>query len=108
MVVVIFRSRLRADANTTELEALGARMYGLASQMPGFVSYKDFCAADGENLSLVEFEDEASLLAWRQQPEHVQGQERGRREFFGHYHIQVCTPYRDYGFSLPADGQPPG
>ena len=23
-------------------------------------------------------------------------QERGRREFFAEYHIQVCTPMRDY------------
>jgi hypothetical protein len=35
------------------LEKLGARMYELATRMPGFISYKDFVAADGESVSLV-------------------------------------------------------
>lgn len=41
-VVVVFRSRLRTDADLHALEAAGLRMYELASAMPGFISYKDF------------------------------------------------------------------
>ena len=52
-------------------------MYALASAMPGFVSYKDFSASDGESLTLVEFESEQTLLAWRDHPEIVRVQERG-------------------------------
>ncbi|WP_372527496.1 antibiotic biosynthesis monooxygenase family protein [Piscinibacter sp.] len=99
MVVTIFRSRLRADADLKALEAAGGRMYELASGMPGFVSYKDYTAQDGESVAIVEFTDEASLLAWRNHPEHRQMQERGRTEFMSEYRIQVCNSLRDYSFS---------
>ena len=69
-LVVVFRSRLRAEADLPALEAVGMRMYELASAMPGFISYKDFTAEDGESVSIVEFSDAASLLAWRNHPEH--------------------------------------
>lgn len=102
MVVTIFRSRLRADVDLAALEAAGLRMYELASAMPGFVSYKDYTAADGESVAIVEFSDEASLLAWRDQPEHRQMQQRGRDEFMAQYRIQVCQSLRDYAYDAKA------
>ena len=78
MVVTVFRSRLRDGVDMAALEALGARMYELASAMPGFVSYKDFAAQDGELLTLIEFESMDTLTAWRDQPEHRVAQQRGR------------------------------
>ena len=98
MVIVVFRSRLRSDADMSALEALGARMYELGSAMPGFISYKDFAAEDGETLTLVEFETEEQLLAWRNHPEHVETQARGRAEFFSEYSITVSEPRRAYHF----------
>jgi heme-degrading monooxygenase HmoA len=98
-VVVVFRSRLRADVDLDALEMVAARMYELASAMPGFISYKDFIADDGESVSIVEFADAASLLAWRNHPEHQRVQQRGREEFMAEYRIQVCRPEREYGFS---------
>jgi heme-degrading monooxygenase HmoA len=99
MIVIVFRSRTRDDANMPEMDAMGQRMYDLASGMSGFLTYKDYTAADGENVTLVEFASEAELLAWRHHPEHAAGQERGRREFFSSYQIQVCKVERAYGFS---------
>jgi heme-degrading monooxygenase HmoA len=98
MVVIIFRSRLRPDVDPSPLEPLGIRMYELASSMPGFVSYKDFAAADGESVSIVEFESLETLAAWRAHPEHVKAQRLGREHFFVEYQIQVCTPVRSYRF----------
>jgi len=101
MVVIVFRSRMRRDvpeARLAELATMAQRMYELASGVPGFVSYKDFVAEDGENVSIVEFESPEALAAWRDHPEHVRAQARGRAEFFADYHIQVCTPVRDYAF----------
>jgi heme-degrading monooxygenase HmoA len=86
------------------LEKLGARMYELGSAMPGFVSYKDFAAADGESVTLVEFDTEEHLLAWRNQPEHLEVQARARAEFFSEYSITVSQPRRAYNFSH-ADGR---
>ncbi|MDB5815574.1 MAG: antibiotic biosynthesis monooxygenase [Rhodocyclales bacterium] len=100
MVVVVFRTRLREDADPVAMEAAGMRMYELASGMPGFISYKDFVAVDGENVSIVEFTDLDTLQAWRNHPEHRAVQERARAEFMLAYHVQVCTPVRDYRFPV--------
>ena len=80
-------------------------MYELASAMPGFVSYKDFSAEDGESVSIVEFESQATLQAWRMHPEHVQAQQRGREAMFDSYRIQVCETVRDYAFAAKPETQ---
>lgn len=98
-VVVVFRSRLRDDVDLNALEAAAVRMYELASLMPGFISYKDFAASDGESVAIVEFSDMNSLLEWRNHPEHRTMQQRGREEFFSAYEIQVCEPVRAYSFT---------
>jgi len=104
MIVTVFRGRLRADADLAAITALGERMHALATAMPGFVSYKDYAAADGEAVTVVEFASEPELLAWRNHPEHREAQERGRREFFAEYKIQICRMERGYAFS-PAQGR---
>ncbi len=107
MYLTVFRGRLRPEVDLEELVRLGERMHALASAMPGFISYKDFSAEDGESVSLTEFASEAELLAWRHHPEHQAVQERGRREFFSEFQIQVCQPGRSYKFSLAEGRQPP-
>ncbi len=107
MMVIVFRARLRPDADLAALAPLGERMYALATAMPGFVSYKDFTAADGEAVTVVEFASEPELLAWRDHPEHRDAQERGRREFFSEYQIQICRVERAYRFTV-ADGRSEG
>lgn len=98
MVVIVFRARLKPGADLDALGKLGERMYELASGMPGFLSYKDFTAQDGESVTIIEFDSLDSLAAWRDHPEHKLAQQRGRDEFFADYHIQVCTPLRAYRF----------
>jgi heme-degrading monooxygenase HmoA len=98
MVVVIFRSRLREDANLEALSSLYERMYALVSAMPGFINIKDFQADDGEAVSIAQFASLEDVAAWREHPEHRAAQERGRREFFSEYSVQVCTLARDTHF----------
>jgi heme-degrading monooxygenase HmoA len=98
MIVIVFRSRLREEVDQEELLKLGEYMYRLASDMPGFISYKDFMAEDGEIVTIVEFESLETLAAWKEHPEHLKAQQRGRDEFFSEYHIQVCQPVREYEF----------
>lgn len=99
MVVVVFRTWLKAGIDEQALTAIGERMYEIAAAMPGFISYKDFAAADGENVSIVEFESPETLLAWRNHPEHISVQEQGRTTFFADYQVQVCAPIRSYRFA---------
>ena len=99
MILTVFRARVRPDADMAALAAMGERMHALATAMPGFISYKDYTAADGENVTVVEFESEGEQLAWRNQVEHRLAQERGRSEFFSEYRIQIGRVDREYRFS---------
>jgi heme-degrading monooxygenase HmoA len=98
MILTIFRSRARADADFASLERIGARMHELATRMPGFVSYKDFTAADGESVTIVEFESEETQRAWREHPEHKEAQRRAREQFLSEYQLQIGTPTRTIRF----------
>ena len=64
----------------------------------GFVSFKTFRAEDGERVSVIEFESEEALRAWREHPEHRKAQELGRAAFYAEFRIQVCSVIRQYGF----------
>jgi heme-degrading monooxygenase HmoA len=98
MVVITFRSRL-ADGHDAEYEVTAQRMIDLASAMSGFISFKTFANADGERVSIIEFESEETAAAWRNHPEHRRAQRRGREAFYESYSIQVCTEVRSYGFA---------
>ena len=100
MVVIIFRSRLRDEANVKELGVLYERLLSLVAEVPGFIAVKDFQAEDGEAVALAEFDTLEHVAAWRDQVEHKAAQERGRKEFFSEYRIQVCTVVRDYHFPV--------
>jgi|SRR5262245_13540458 len=99
MVVVVFRSRLKRGVES-EIEELGGRMYQLAASMPGFVSYREYAAADGEGVAIVEFDSHESLAAWREHPDHRAAQAAGRERFFAEYRITVCDAVRDYSFKV--------
>lgn len=101
MIVTVFRSRARTDLSVETQERLahlGSRMYELAIAMPGFVSYKDFSSADGESVTIVEFETMEDNLRWRNHPEHVAVQAFGRSDVFLEYRIQVCQRVRESRF----------
>lgn len=97
MVVIVFRSRVRPNVEES-LNAVGMRMYELAASMPGFLSYKDFAAEDGENVAIVEFDSLENLAAWRDHPEHQEAQAQGRSTFFEAYSVQVAEVVRTSTF----------
>jgi heme-degrading monooxygenase HmoA len=49
-------------------------------------------------VSVIEFESEEALRAWREHPEHRKAQELGRAAFYAELQIQVCSVIRQYGF----------
>jgi heme-degrading monooxygenase HmoA len=104
MVIVVFRTHVKPQADLAQLNALNQRMVALVSQMPGFVSLKDFAAQDGEFLVLAEFDSLESVDAWKAHPEHHAAQWRGREEVFAEYRIQVCHVLRTADFTA-ASGQ---
>jgi heme-degrading monooxygenase HmoA len=105
MVITIFRNHLRPE-HQNEYAEWAARIHDIAVRMPGFISIKTFTADDGERVSIVEFESEETMRAWREQPDHRQAQELGRKLFYSEYRIQVCRPIRDYSFPKKAGASP--
>ena len=85
-----------------ESRAVPAALYAIVSQMPGFISVKDFMAEDGEAVAIAEFESLESLDAWKHHPEHVRAQQRGREGIFAGYRIQVCNVLRVTKFAAQA------
>jgi len=97
MIITVFRSRLRPGVRD-EYVALVERMNELARTMPGYISHKGYFAEDGERTTIVEFEHEDGMRAWRTNPEHIAAQKLARQKYYTEYHIQVCTLDRETKF----------
>lgn len=97
MIVTVFRNRLRPEATEAYAE-LAPKMVELAKQQPGFLSMKTFTAADGERVTIAEFESDESIVAWRKNAEHKIAQGRGRTEFYSEYSTQTCEVIRESRF----------
>ena len=98
MIVTVFRSRLKPGLRE-EYVALAARMNELARTMPGYISHKGFFADDGERVTIVKFEHEEGMRAWRTHPEHVAAQKLGREKYYSDYSIQICEVRRQSKFN---------
>ena len=98
MIIVLFGTEMRDDADLDDYKATSKQMLELARQIPGFISIKGFVAEDGEAIAIARFASEEALEAWRNHPEHVKAQRRGREQFYHAYWVQVCKTIRDYEF----------
>jgi heme-degrading monooxygenase HmoA len=99
MMVIVFRTRLQPGLGDEYL-ALVDRMTELGQSMPGYISHKDFVADDGERVTVVEFENEEGLRAWRTNPEHQAAQKLARQKYYTEYRLQVCTLERESNFKV--------
>jgi len=102
MLITVFRSRLRPGVRD-EYVALVDRMNEIAQTMPGYISHKGYFADDGERVTIVEFEHEEGLHAWRTNPEHMAAQRLARQKYYTEYHVQVCTLDRESKFKAAAE-----
>jgi heme-degrading monooxygenase HmoA len=89
MIVTVFRSRL-LPGGKEEYLALAERMNKLATTMTGYIAHKSFFADDGERVTIVEFESQDALQAWRVHPDHVEAQRQGRSRFYSEYRTTTC------------------
>src|ERR1700751_510019 len=97
MLITVFRSRLKPGVRD-EYVALVDRLNALARTMPGYIAHKGFFADDGERVTIVEFEHEEGLRAWRRHPEHVEAIKLAREKYYDEYSVQVCTLDRESKF----------
>src|SRR5262249_43552932 len=105
MIVTVFRSRLRPGVRD-EYVALVSRMAELAATMPGYISHKGFFADDGERVTVVEFESEEGMRAWRMHPEHRRAQGKAAGRYYPKSSRQICELVRQSSFKLEEPAQP--
>ena len=98
-MICLIRAKLRPDADVPAYEALNARMEELVRAMPGFIGVNGYASPDGDEFGLVRFETREALRAWREHPEHLAAQQRGRTEFYASLAIEVCEVIRAYEFT---------
>jgi heme-degrading monooxygenase HmoA len=87
-VITVFRSRRRPGAEAAYSE-LAEEMAIAARASPGFVDFKTFDSADGEHVTVVTFATHEAQRAWRDDPRHLEAQQRGRDGLYLEYSIQV-------------------
>ena len=93
MVVILFRSRMRPDAGPGYAE-MAAEMLASAMNMPGFVDFRHYTSDAGERLSVVWWENEETLTAWREHERHRLAQRMGREQWYSEYTIEVAEVKR--------------
>jgi heme-degrading monooxygenase HmoA len=97
MVLALFAFRVRPEVQA-EFHQSVERMVELVRHIPGFISMDLFSSQDGRTLALPRFESEEALLAWRNHPEHLAAQTKGKEAYFTDYWIDVCSVIRSYDF----------
>ncbi len=91
MYVNVFRTYKRADMDRAAYTADAGRMEALARQQKGFIAFRRYAAADGETLSLSEWESEEDACAWARHAEHAAVQDRARSAYYESYVVYSCA-----------------
>jgi len=100
MMVILFRSKLTAAAGD-DYAAMDRDMAAHARAFPGFVDVKGFTATDGERLTVVWWQDEATLRAWASDARHRVAQSTGRQKWYEYYKMDVAQIVRVSNFERP-------
>ncbi len=105
MEIVLFRAQTRSDHDAAEYGRLFEQMLVKVQEVPGFIDISGFAGEDGTELALVRFETPEAVAQWRDHPDHVETQRRGREEFYNSYEITVATVSRQYNWARSETAQ---
>jgi heme-degrading monooxygenase HmoA len=101
MMLIVFRSRLTAAAGA-DYAAMSQAMREHAERFPGFIDIKTFTAEDGERVSVVHWQDAATLKVWADDAKHQAAQHLGRAKWYECYDIEVAEVVRTSRFKREA------
>lgn len=93
--VVIFTS-VRTPVDAAGYAAMSALMERLARDRPGFLGMD--AAREAVGITVSYWADEASILGWREDVQHLAGQRLGRERWYEAYELRVAKVERAYGF----------
>ncbi len=90
MYLNVFRHIKRVGIDAEAYAADAERMEMLAREQKGFIAFRRYSSADGEALSISEWETEEDARAWARNPEHAAVQARGRSTYYESYTVYSC------------------
>ena len=96
VVVVLFGGRDRADIDVDDYRQTSERMQEIVASIPGFISFNSYTDEGGEEMIVVRFDSLEALDLWRNDPEHLETQEKSRALWTEDYWVQVSTTVREY------------
>lgn len=99
-IAVIFVNH-RTSEDDAGYAAAAAAMDALAAEQPGYRGIDSVRGADGIGITVSYWADEASAIAWRNDPEHAAMREAGRGRWYRWYRLHVAEVGRSYGWDAP-------
>ncbi|MEO1659548.1 MAG: antibiotic biosynthesis monooxygenase [Pseudomonadota bacterium] len=91
---VIFSSTL--GDNGDGYDAMAKALVELAHQQPGYLGIETTRGTDNLGITVSYWQDEASILAWKQQTQHLLAQKNGIEKWYTHYELRVAKVERAY------------
>ena len=95
MIVTLFGNVVVRDGKEEGEARLSETLHPILSGMPGFISYKNYRADDGDEVGIIRFDSRESLDAWVQEGVHGAAQ-RVAAEFYDTFWVQTAETYREY------------
>ncbi len=90
---VIFTSvRTEGEKGYNEMSA---KMVEEVKKQPGFLGFET--AREKIGITVSYWQDEESILNWRNNLDHQIAQKKGRTHWYTHYKVRICKVERDYG-----------
>jgi len=98
MIAVIFEVWPRPEHKSAYLD-LAAVMRKELEGIEGFISVERFdsITEQGKMLSLSFFENQESVMQWRNTLAHRKAQTMGKEKYFADYRLRIAEVQRDYG-----------
>ncbi|MCC6684681.1 MAG: antibiotic biosynthesis monooxygenase [Bacteroidia bacterium] len=91
---VIFTSVL--SSATVEYTKMAEEMEQLAKTQSGYLGMES--ARNELGITVSYWETEEAITQWKQNARHLFAQQRGKEEWYKHYHVRVCKVERAYSF----------
>jgi len=100
MIAVIFEVWPHTEHKQSYLDH-AALLRAEIEKIDGFISVERFESIfeEGKMLSLSFFENEQSVIEWRNTLAHRKAQALGRNQYFANYRLRIADVMRDYGAS---------
>jgi heme-degrading monooxygenase HmoA len=91
---VIFTSK--QTAKPLGYDDMAKQMELLAQKQPGYLGLESAHSEIGITISY--WENEAAMLAWKENMDHLGAQRMGQKQWYAWYKVRICKVEREYEF----------